>query len=208
MHTFLERVWRKMFWMLLGDTVAKVCASPRNLTRFTRSFLLMRRWGLETRLIQRAGGWSICKASLGPQRLRYCCTRWCWVNRSGDMAWPNTCSISQAFPLHTVHNQRLKAWKRCIHWLTPSVHWFILSICTSTCWRGEYLKRKNKESHSMSVWKLTRPKNAELERLNLAINSINIKVSLSNSTLASYPGRSLFSFNELLGYEANKSNHQ
>ena len=36
-HTFVEQVWRKMFWTLLGDTVAKVCASHRNLTWFTVS---------------------------------------------------------------------------------------------------------------------------------------------------------------------------
>ena len=36
--------------MLLGDTVAKVCASPRNSTWFIRLFLLVRGWGLGTRL--------------------------------------------------------------------------------------------------------------------------------------------------------------
>ena len=55
---------------LLGDIVAK-CTSPRNLTQFTKSFLLVRRWGLGTKLIQRAGGWRICKAHLGHQRWRY-----------------------------------------------------------------------------------------------------------------------------------------
>ena len=32
------------------DTVTKVCASPRNSTWFTRPFLLVRGWGLGTRL--------------------------------------------------------------------------------------------------------------------------------------------------------------
>ena len=44
-----------MFWTLLGDTgdtIAKACASPRNSTWFTRPFLLMRGWGLGTRLHQ------------------------------------------------------------------------------------------------------------------------------------------------------------
>ena len=36
--------------MLLGYTVAKAPASPRNLTWFTRPFLLVRGWGLGTRL--------------------------------------------------------------------------------------------------------------------------------------------------------------
>ena len=36
--------------MLLGYIVAKVCTSPRNSTRFTRPFLLMRGCGLGTRL--------------------------------------------------------------------------------------------------------------------------------------------------------------
>ena len=39
-----------MFWTLLGDNVAKACASPRNSTWLTRPFLLMRGWGLGTRL--------------------------------------------------------------------------------------------------------------------------------------------------------------
>ena len=36
--------------MLLGYNVAKVSASPRNSTWFTRPFLLVRGWGLGTRL--------------------------------------------------------------------------------------------------------------------------------------------------------------
>ena len=51
-RTFFEQVWYKMFWTLLGDTVAKVCASPRNSTWSTRPFLLRRGWGLWTRLYQ------------------------------------------------------------------------------------------------------------------------------------------------------------
>ena len=46
------RAGRKMFWSLLGYIVTKVCASPRNLTWFTRPFLLVRGWGLGTRLGQ------------------------------------------------------------------------------------------------------------------------------------------------------------
>ena len=47
-HTFFERVFRKI---LLGYTVTKVPASPRNSTWFTILFLLVRGWGLGTRLI-------------------------------------------------------------------------------------------------------------------------------------------------------------
>jgi len=36
---------------MLGYTVAKVCTSPRNSTWFTRQFLLVRGWGLKTRLL-------------------------------------------------------------------------------------------------------------------------------------------------------------
>ena len=43
----LFKVWRKIFSMLLGDTV---CASPRNSTWFTRLFLLVRGRGLGMRL--------------------------------------------------------------------------------------------------------------------------------------------------------------
>ena len=46
-HTFFEWVWHRM---LLGDTVTIVCASPRNSTWFTKLFLLVRGWGLGTRL--------------------------------------------------------------------------------------------------------------------------------------------------------------
>ena len=49
-RTFFERAGRKIFLTLLGYIVAKVCASPRNLTWFTRPFLLVRGWGLGTRL--------------------------------------------------------------------------------------------------------------------------------------------------------------
>ena len=48
---FFERVVRKMFWTLLGYNVAKAWASPRNSTWFTRLFLLVRGWGLGTRLV-------------------------------------------------------------------------------------------------------------------------------------------------------------
>ena len=37
--------------MLLGDTVTMVCTTPRNLTWFTRPFLLMRGWGLRRSLV-------------------------------------------------------------------------------------------------------------------------------------------------------------
>ena len=49
---FFEWVFRKMFWTLLDYTVAKVYTTPRNSTRFTRPFLLLRArgWGLGTRL--------------------------------------------------------------------------------------------------------------------------------------------------------------
>ena len=44
-----EQVVRKMFWTLLSYTVTKECASPRNLTWFTRPFLLMRGQAEEVR---------------------------------------------------------------------------------------------------------------------------------------------------------------
>ena len=49
-HTFFERAGRKIFLTLLGYNVAKGCTSPRNSTWFTRPFLLVRGWGLGTRL--------------------------------------------------------------------------------------------------------------------------------------------------------------
>ena len=51
-RAFFEQVFRKIFWTLLGYTVTKAPASPRNLTWSTRPFLLVRGWGLGTRLGQ------------------------------------------------------------------------------------------------------------------------------------------------------------
>ena len=53
-RTFFERVFRKIFSILLGYTVAKVPTSPRNLTWFTRQILLVRGWGLGTTLVVRS----------------------------------------------------------------------------------------------------------------------------------------------------------
>ena len=50
-RTFFEWAGRKIFLTLLGYIVAKACASPRNSTWFTRPFLLVRGWGLGTRLV-------------------------------------------------------------------------------------------------------------------------------------------------------------
>ena len=47
-HTFFERVRRKIFLMLLDYIAAKACASP---AWFTRPFLLVRGWGLGTRIL-------------------------------------------------------------------------------------------------------------------------------------------------------------
>ena len=71
-RAFIERVFRKIFWMLLGYTVAKAPASPRNSTWFTRPFLLVRGWGLGTRLV-----WSMEKVSsafYSAQNLKRICT--------------------------------------------------------------------------------------------------------------------------------------
>ena len=51
-RAFFERVFRKIFRTLLGYTVTKAPANPRNSTWFTRPFLLVRGWGLGTRLGQ------------------------------------------------------------------------------------------------------------------------------------------------------------
>ena len=60
-------VGRKMFWSLLGYIVAKVCASPRNSTWFTRPFLLVRGWGLGTRL----GGNGLGRIHIYPGHCQY-----------------------------------------------------------------------------------------------------------------------------------------
>ena len=73
-RTFFERVGRKMFCSLLGYIVAKVCASPRNSTWFTRPFLLVRGWGLGTRL-----GWVV------PHSLCSCIVRHFRVCKGGGV---------------------------------------------------------------------------------------------------------------------------
>ena len=50
-HTSFEPVFQKIFRMLLGYTVAKAPICPRNSIWFTRAFLLVRGWGMRTRLI-------------------------------------------------------------------------------------------------------------------------------------------------------------
>ena len=50
-NTFFGWIVRKIFSALLGYTVGKTCASQRNLTWFTRPFLLVRSWDLGTRLM-------------------------------------------------------------------------------------------------------------------------------------------------------------
>ena len=49
---FFWAIFPQIFWTLLGYTVAKAPASPRNLTWFTRPLLLLRGWGLGTRLLK------------------------------------------------------------------------------------------------------------------------------------------------------------
>ena len=50
--------FRKAFWMLLGYTVAKAPTNPRNSIWFTKLFLLVRGWGLGTRLVTKQLGYS------------------------------------------------------------------------------------------------------------------------------------------------------
>ena len=50
-HPYLfKRAGRRIFLTLLGYMSQKACAIPRNWTWFTRPFLLVRGWGLGTRL--------------------------------------------------------------------------------------------------------------------------------------------------------------
>ena len=59
-RVLFEQVWRKVFWKLLGDTVTKVCASPKKLTWFTRLVLLMkgRVWGRDYHFTSCIAPWS------------------------------------------------------------------------------------------------------------------------------------------------------
>ena len=98
------------------------------------------------------------------------------------------CNISQAFTLHTVHNQRRVSTG------------LPLQSTGSSCPSDKYmLKRRIPEekeyriSFNISV-KINDAQECTIKRLNLAINSINIKVTLLNSMLALYPGCSFFFF--------------
>ena len=68
-RTFFERAGRKIFLTLLGYNVAKGCASPRNSTWFTRPFLLVRGWGLGTRLDESLTRLSPTRVTVWPVRL-------------------------------------------------------------------------------------------------------------------------------------------
>jgi len=47
---YVHQICHKIFWTLLSYTVTKAHASPKNLTWFTRLFLLVRGWRLGMRL--------------------------------------------------------------------------------------------------------------------------------------------------------------
>ena len=63
MYKYLWSGFATNLWMLLAYRVAKACTSSRNSTGFTTPFLLMRGWGLGTRLTS--------------VRLTYCLLWWC-----------------------------------------------------------------------------------------------------------------------------------
>ena len=90
-----KQVCCEMFWLLLGYTVAKVCASPRNLTWLTRPFLLVRGWGLGTRLVQSsvvvkdgAHMYTVCR------HINICCVQ---TDREGNFVKPLCSFVSQEF---------------------------------------------------------------------------------------------------------------
>ena len=78
-RTFFEQIGHKMFWLLLGYTIAKACTSTRNSTWFTRPFLLVRVWGLGTRLrtvhCKSSNQILVVNASTGKM---YVTTPWVW----------------------------------------------------------------------------------------------------------------------------------
>ena len=79
---FFEWVIRKIFWTLLDYNVAKACAIPSNSTWFTRPFLLVRGWGLGTRLVLPIRHSTLIvriQKGLGPTKVDsaiWCCIHW------------------------------------------------------------------------------------------------------------------------------------
>ena len=112
-----------MFWTLLGYTVAKVCTSPRNLTWFTRPFLLMalRGRGLGTRLdymphTKAFSTWvCMCTGRKGGQTDR----------KNDSEMWYKMAELDPSAPppfpslLHTSHCHRLTA--QCVQVYPPSL---------------------------------------------------------------------------------------
>ena len=100
--TFCERVFCKIFWTLLGYTAAKAPASPRNSTWFTRLFLLVRGWGLGTRLI--SGSHILPSLNLNKNQTHEKSTL-CLIKR--DKQWQH---ISSCFPVE-LRNRVVKLCK-------------------------------------------------------------------------------------------------
>ena len=131
-RTFFEWVWHKIFWTLLGFTVAKVCASPRNLTWSTRPFSPHERVGSgdNTRIIQQ---WVHYIVSVMSWCFFFQCCRtqskdeWCfavsrtntwtkaciqglsyryimWIGKSSFQILSRWLVLAETYPAHCVHD--------------------------------------------------------------------------------------------------------
>ena len=154
-----------MFWLLLGYTVSKLCASPRNSTFFTRLFLLVRGWSLETRLIT----FSLCETCwtyttfLPMLTLMYLClywsvcvcVLWCFVCPlhllSLDREKPSV--FTNMHYRETWHFVGLPIWKYAGKYIADALHQGFLSKSSSHslyAWTTWPWKDAGLPSHSLS----------------------------------------------------------
>ena len=129
--TSFEQAWCKMLWILPGDTVAKVCNSPRKLTWFTRPFLLVRRWGLGMRLSTNnlLCSWLLCNCwwtTHVRKRTEECCRHvlcskdWLFIGLSGKLSrvcHESHANIEEDAILHEISSQL-----------------YCETMCTKLCW--------------------------------------------------------------------------
>ena len=127
-----------MFWTLLGYNVAKACASPRNSTWLTRPFLLIRGWGLGTRLVknipnnERRDEILSCSQYLMPwPDILWLCARLCLMNwpivlqlPRGWRSWMSPWRWSEVLLSHC-HSQ----------WVENKVHYL---VAKNSAWKKKY----------------------------------------------------------------------
>ena len=113
--------------------ISAVCASPRNLTWFTRPFLLVRGWGLGMRLIQSsvvvndgAHMHTVCR------HINICCVQ---TDREGNFVKPLCSFVSQEFAWmeeHVLRKQYMPCSCTCPVCTRSSAIWSVVFVRRNT----------------------------------------------------------------------------